>query len=111
MLRLDKIIKPWKESACLNDHINLYGFWNENGLPYQERRSWHGSQYSRRGLRKSGPLGTGVCGQAAGISAQSVWPMVPCLPVPLQIEPPGHTIHNVRRSYCGSRHRSAPEVL
>jgi type IV secretory pathway VirB4 component len=29
MLRPDKIIKPWKESAALNDHINLYGFWNE----------------------------------------------------------------------------------
>jgi type IV secretory pathway VirB4 component len=29
MLRVDKVIKPWKESACLNDHINLYGFWNE----------------------------------------------------------------------------------
>ena len=29
MLRLDKIIKPWKESSALNDHINLYGFWNE----------------------------------------------------------------------------------
>ena len=28
MLRLDKVIKPWKESAALNDHINLYGFWN-----------------------------------------------------------------------------------
>jgi len=28
MLRLDKIIKPWKESAALNAHINLYGFWN-----------------------------------------------------------------------------------
>ena len=29
MLRLDKVIKPWKESAALNDHINLYGFWTE----------------------------------------------------------------------------------
>jgi type IV secretion system protein VirB4 len=29
MLRLDRIIKPWKEAACLNDNINLYGFWNE----------------------------------------------------------------------------------
>ena|SRR5882757_3192190 len=29
MLRLDRAIKPWKESASLNDHINLYGFWNE----------------------------------------------------------------------------------
>ena len=29
MLRLDKVIKPWKESAALNDHVNLYGFWND----------------------------------------------------------------------------------
>src|SRR5271168_1536998 len=29
MLRLDKVIKPWKEAAALNDHINLYGFWND----------------------------------------------------------------------------------
>jgi type IV secretory pathway VirB4 component len=29
MLRLDKVVKPWKESAALNDHLNLYGFWNE----------------------------------------------------------------------------------
>jgi type IV secretion system protein VirB4 len=29
MLRLHKVIKPWKESAALNDYINLYGFWNE----------------------------------------------------------------------------------
>jgi type IV secretion system protein VirB4 len=29
MLRLDKVIKPWKEAGSLNDHINLYGFWNE----------------------------------------------------------------------------------
>ena len=32
MLRLDKVIKPWKESACLNDHISLYGFWNETAF-------------------------------------------------------------------------------
>jgi type IV secretory pathway VirB4 component len=29
MFRLDKVIKPWKDSAALNDHINLYGFWND----------------------------------------------------------------------------------
>ena len=29
MLRLDKVIKPWKQTAALNDHINLYGFWNK----------------------------------------------------------------------------------
>ncbi|HTC49044.1 MAG TPA: hypothetical protein VK722_17095 [Candidatus Aquilonibacter sp.] len=32
MLRLDKVIKPWKESAALNDHINLYGFWSETAF-------------------------------------------------------------------------------
>ena len=26
MLRIDKVIKPWKESAALNDHINLYKY-------------------------------------------------------------------------------------
>jgi type IV secretion system protein TrbE len=29
MLRLDRVIKPWKESAALNAHISLYGFWND----------------------------------------------------------------------------------
>ncbi len=32
MLRLDKVLKPWKEAAALNDHINLYGFWNETAF-------------------------------------------------------------------------------
>src|SRR6202142_2736466 len=32
MLRVDKVLKPWKDSACLNDHINLYGFWNETSF-------------------------------------------------------------------------------
>jgi type IV secretion system protein VirB4 len=32
MFRLDKVIKPWRESASLNDHINLYGFWNETSF-------------------------------------------------------------------------------
>jgi type IV secretion system protein VirB4 len=29
MLRIDKVIKAWKDSAALNDHINLYGQWSE----------------------------------------------------------------------------------
>src|ERR1700756_4257296 len=29
MLRLDRVVKPWKESGALNAHINLYGFWND----------------------------------------------------------------------------------
>jgi type IV secretory pathway VirB4 component len=32
MLRLDKVLKPWKESAALNAHINLFGFWNETAF-------------------------------------------------------------------------------
>src|SRR5215470_4959591 len=29
MLRLDRVIKSWKESGALNSQINLYGFWND----------------------------------------------------------------------------------
>jgi type IV secretory pathway VirB4 component len=29
MLRVDKLLKPWKDAAALSDHVNLYGFWNE----------------------------------------------------------------------------------
>jgi type IV secretion system protein VirB4 len=29
VFNLAKAIKPWKESAALNAHINLYGFWDE----------------------------------------------------------------------------------
>jgi len=32
MLRLDRVIKPWRDAAALCDHINLYGFWNENAF-------------------------------------------------------------------------------
>lgn len=32
MLRIDKVIKSWKESAALNDHINLYGQWSETAF-------------------------------------------------------------------------------
>ena len=28
MLRLDRVIRPWKESGALNSQVNLYGFWN-----------------------------------------------------------------------------------
>jgi type IV secretion system protein VirB4 len=41
MLRIDKVIKPWKEAASLNAHINLYGFWNDTAF-----------------LTKSGDVGT-----------------------------------------------------
>lgn len=29
MFHVDRVLKPWKEAAALNDHINLYGFWND----------------------------------------------------------------------------------
>jgi type IV secretion system protein TrbE len=53
MLRLDQIIKPWKESAALNDHINLYGFWNETAF-----------------LTKSGDLGMVL--QVQGVDYESL---------------------------------------
>jgi len=95
MLRLDKVIKPWKESASLNDHINLYGFWNETAF-----------------LTKSGDLGMvlsvpGVDYESLDRSeqeyavkrlesvTQSVWPRLPRLPIPLQIEPPRYTLRKI----------------
>src|ERR1035438_7761869 len=32
MLHIYKVIKAWKESAALNDHITLYGFWSETAF-------------------------------------------------------------------------------
>lgn len=32
MLRIGRVIRPWKESAALCAHINLYGFWNETAF-------------------------------------------------------------------------------
>jgi type IV secretion/conjugal transfer VirB4 family ATPase len=32
MLRIDRVIKPWKDAAALNEHINLYGFWNDRAF-------------------------------------------------------------------------------
>ena len=53
MLRLDKVIKPWKEAAALCDHINLYGFWNETAF-----------------LTKSGDLGMVL--SVAGVDYESL---------------------------------------
>jgi type IV secretion/conjugal transfer VirB4 family ATPase len=32
MLRIERAIRPWREASALTDHINLYGFWNENAF-------------------------------------------------------------------------------
>jgi type IV secretion system protein TrbE len=32
MLRLDHVIRTWKESGALNSQINLYGFWNDQAF-------------------------------------------------------------------------------
>jgi type IV secretion system protein TrbE len=53
MLRLDKIITPWKNAAALCDHINLYGFWNETAF-----------------LTKSGDLGMVL--QIGGVDYESL---------------------------------------
>jgi type IV secretion system protein TrbE len=53
MLRLDRVLKPWREAAALCDHINLYGFWNETAF-----------------LTKSGDLGMVL--HAAGVDYESL---------------------------------------
>ena len=92
MLRLDKVIKPWKDAAALNDHINLYGFWNKTTF-----------------LTKSGDLGMvlsvpGVDYESLDRAAQeyavkrleaalkAFRPRLPRLSVSFQIESPGHTV-------------------
>src|SRR3984885_8338924 len=111
MLRLDKVIKPWKESAALNDHVNLYGFWNDTTF-----------------LTKSGDVGMvlsvlGVDYESLDRSEQeyavkrleaalkAFWPWLSCLPIALQIQPPRHSICRVRRSGCGSGSRPTQAVL
>ena len=100
MLRLDKVIKPWKESAALCDHINLYGFWNETAF-----------------LTKSGDLGMVL--SVAGVDYESldhaeqeyavkrlggctevIRPRLPRLPIPVQIKPARDPVRQLRGSCC-----------
>jgi type IV secretion/conjugal transfer VirB4 family ATPase len=53
MFRIDRVIQPWKDSAALNDHINLYGFWNKTAF-----------------LTKSGDLGMVL--QVEGVDYESL---------------------------------------
>jgi type IV secretion system protein VirB4 len=32
MFRVDRVLKPWKEAAALNAHLNLYGFWRDGAF-------------------------------------------------------------------------------
>ena len=65
MLRIAKVIKPWKEAAALNDHINLYGQWSETTVSDQERRRGNGASRRRGRLRKPGQRSPGICGEAS----------------------------------------------
>ena len=112
MLRLDKVIKPWKDAAALNDHINLYGFWNETTF-----------------LTKSGDLGMvlsvpGVdyesldraaqeyASQAAGSGPESVSsPGFHVYQYLFKSNRPEHTVRPLRGPDCGSCCRAAPPVL
>ena len=111
MLRLDKVIKPWKESAALNDHINLYGFWNETAF-----------------LTKSGDVGMvlsvpGVDYESLDRSEQeyavkrleaalkAFGPGFHVYQYLFKSNRPGHTLRQIRRPDCGSGHRAAAEVL
>ena len=92
MLRLAKVIKPWKEAAALSDHINLYGFWSETVF-----------------LTKSGDLGMVL--SVAGVDyesldhaeqeyavkrlesrAQIIRPWISRLSIPFQNQPAGDSI-------------------
>jgi hypothetical protein len=44
MLRLDKIIKSWKDAEAQCDQINLYGFWDETTF-LTKWRSRHGTLF------------------------------------------------------------------
>jgi type IV secretory pathway VirB4 component len=92
MLRLDKVIKPWKESAALNDHINLYGFWNETAF-----------------LTKSGDLGTllnvpGVDYESLDRSQQEY--AVKRLKAALKAFGPGFHVYNTSSNRTGPTYRS-----
>jgi len=53
MLRLDRILKTWREAAATADHINLYGFWDETAF-----------------LTKSGDLGMAL--RVTGVDYESL---------------------------------------
>ena len=55
MLRLDKVIKPWKEQRCLTPHQPVW-LLERDRLSDQERRPGHGAARPRRGLREPRPL-------------------------------------------------------
>ena len=111
MLRLDKVIKPWKEAASLNDHINLYGFWNETAF-----------------LTKSGDLGMVL--RVSGVDYESLdhaeqeyavkrleaalkafGPGFHIYQYLFKAEPAGDSLRQLRRSGCCCGHRPATPVL
>lgn len=104
MLNLAHVTKPWQESAALNAHIGLYGFWNETAF-----------------LTKSGDLGmtlriSGVDYESLDHSEQEY--SVKRLEAALKAfgpgfhlyqylfkdEPPRHPVRQLRRSCCGNCH-------
>ena len=88
MLRLDKVIKPWREAAGLSDHINLYGFWNETA--FLTKSGDLGMVLSVAGsITKASTMGARIRRQAAGSGAQVFRPWLPHLPIPLQDQPAG----------------------
>ena len=92
MLRLDKVIKPWRDAATLSDHINLYGFWNETAFLTKSGDLGMVLSVAGRGLRKPRPRKPGICREAAGSGAQVFRPWLPRLPIPLQVKPAGDSI-------------------
>jgi hypothetical protein len=111
MLRLDKMIKPWKEASALNNHVDLYGFWNATTF-----------------LTKSGDLGVvlsvpGVDYECLDRAAQdygvkrleaalkAFGPGFHIYQYLFKSNPPGHTLRALRRPYRGGIAFSLPNDL
>ena len=93
MLRLDKVIKPWKEAATLSDHINLYGFWNDTAFLTKSGDLGMVLSVAGRGLRKPRPWKQEYAVKRLEAALKIVRPRLPHLPIPLQDEP-------ARDSFC-----------
>ena len=92
MLRIDKVIKSWKESAALNDHINLYGHWSETAFLTKSGDLGMVLRVVGRRLRESGPRKPGICGKRLEAALKLFRSGIPCLPVPVQVQPPRDSV-------------------
>src|ERR1700730_13531318 len=110
MLRLDRVIRPWKESAALNSQINLYCFWNEQAfLTEWGPRDCPASAWRR--LRKPRPSCTRVCRKEARSRSEDIRSWISHLSIPVQDEPARDSLPRIRRPRHTGRSRSEKRGL